>query len=76
MLNQKTFPRTLIYSGALLFLLTFLFGAIGMQAQASRTTNLIAEASRFSVLIRLAMRISGAGNSNCTKRSRESNSAA
>ena len=43
MLNQKTFPRTLIYSGALLFLLTFLFGAIGMQAQASRTTNLIAE---------------------------------
>jgi len=43
MLNQKTFPRTLIYSGALLLLLTFLFGAIGMQANAKQTANLIAE---------------------------------
>ena len=43
MLNQKTFPRTLIYSGALILILTFLFGAIGMQAQAKQTASLIAE---------------------------------
>lgn len=43
MLNQKTFPRTLVYSGALLLILTFLFGAIGMQAKAKQTANLIAE---------------------------------
>ena len=43
MLNQKTFPRTLIYLGASLLLLTFLFGAIGMEAKAKQTANLIAE---------------------------------
>ena len=43
MLNQKTFPRTLMYSGALLLVLTFLFGAIDMQAKAKQTANLIAE---------------------------------
>lgn len=43
MLNQKMFPKTLIYSGASLLLLTFLFGAISMQAKAKQTANLIAE---------------------------------
>src|SRR4030095_2814134 len=43
MLNQKTFPRTLMYSGALLLALMFLFGAIDMQAKAKQTANLIPE---------------------------------
>ena len=42
MLNQKTFYRTLIYSGG--FLLIFvLLGAAGMQARASQVPNLIEE---------------------------------
>jgi hypothetical protein len=43
MLNQKTFHKTLIYSGVLLLLFVFVFVAIEKQAKASQTANLIAE---------------------------------
>jgi hypothetical protein len=42
MLNQKTFYKTLIYSGVFLVIVV-LFGAAGMQAAASQSANLIAE---------------------------------
>jgi hypothetical protein len=43
MLDQKTLHKTLLYSGALLLVLTFLFGVAGMQAKASQTADLVAE---------------------------------
>jgi hypothetical protein len=43
MLDQKMFNRTLIYSGASLLILAFLFGAASMQAKAGQTPNLIAQ---------------------------------
>jgi hypothetical protein len=42
MLGQKAFHKVLLYSGALL-LVTVLFAAVGRQAQAAQTANLIAE---------------------------------
>ena len=43
MLNQKTFHIRLIYSGALLLILAFVFAVLATQAKAKQTTNLIAE---------------------------------
>src|SRR5215510_1256213 len=43
MLERKTRYKQLIYSGALLLILTFAFAAVGNQANASKTANLIAE---------------------------------
>jgi hypothetical protein len=42
MLHQKTFSRTLIYSGGLLLIIV-LFGAASLQARASQSLDLIAE---------------------------------
>ena len=41
--NQKWFNKMLIYSGVLLLILTFLFGAASMQAKASQTPDLVAQ---------------------------------
>lgn len=43
MLNQKTFHIRLIYSGALLLILAFVFAVLATQAKAKQTANLIAE---------------------------------
>lgn len=43
MLERKTRYKILIYSGALLLMLTFVFVAVGRQAEASGTARLIAE---------------------------------
>ena len=43
MLARKTSYKVLIYSGALLLILTFVFVAVNREANASRTANLIAE---------------------------------
>ena len=43
MLNQKTLHIRLIYSGALLLILAFVFSVLGTQAKAKQTANLIAE---------------------------------
>src|SRR5919107_540977 len=42
MLDQRTFPKKLIYSGVIL-LMVVLFGAAAMQAKANQTADLIAE---------------------------------
>src|SRR5688500_2529492 len=43
MFGQTTFRKMLIYSGALILMFVFVFAAIGMQAQAKETADLIAE---------------------------------
>ena len=43
MKSQKRFNKMLIYSGVVLLVLAFLFGAASIQAKASKTPNLIAE---------------------------------
>ena len=42
MLDQRTFPKKLIYSGVLLLMIA-LFGAAAMQAKANQTADLVAE---------------------------------
>src|SRR5918995_759482 len=43
MLNQKTFQIRLIYSGALLLILAFVFAVLSTQAKANQTADLIAQ---------------------------------
>src|SRR5688572_1616107 len=43
MLGPKLSHKMLIYSGASLLMLTFLFGAVGMQAKANQNRELVAE---------------------------------